>query len=307
MLQAQRARNAFALTVEKACPTVKSTSARPPPQKPMTPKPFKRFIGIDLGGGKGKKTALAVLDRCKGGVTVTALRPRSDESPLYDGALFAAVRDLGEGAMVCVDAPLTLPPCIPCRVAVCPGQDRCVDPEVVTLRRLSACPVRNVASLRGKPGVTPYTQRATEAYLLHRRGIPPREALGQGMGPLTARACHLVRALANRFILNENLIEVFPRATLELLGFRDPYKKRVDKRIEILAKLRDLSFGPGVWREECRQSDHVFDAVISAYTGYLRDRDGWTVSSEIESLFPGAGWIWIPPADTDAAVLAAVE
>jgi len=58
----------------------------------VTHKPFKRFIGIDLGGGKGKKTALAVLERSKGGVTVTALHPRADEPPLYDAALIAAVR-----------------------------------------------------------------------------------------------------------------------------------------------------------------------------------------------------------------------
>ena len=31
----------------------------------------------------------------------------------------------------------------------------------------------------------------------------------------------------------------------------------------------DLSFAPGVWREECVQSDHAFDAIICAYTGYL--------------------------------------
>jgi hypothetical protein len=101
--------------------------------------------------------------------------------------------------------------------------------------------------------------------------------------------------------LNDSLIEVFPRATLELLGFRDRYKKRVDKRIEILARLRDLSFAPGVWREECRQSDHVFDAVICAYTGYLRSRDAWTVSPEVASLFPTVGWIWVPPGDTETA------
>ena len=268
----------------------------------MTHKPFKRFIGIDLGGGKGKKTALAVLDRSKGGVTVTALHPRPDEAPLYDAALIAAVRAQGDGAAVCVDAPLTLPPCVRCDVACCPGQESCTDPEVVTLRRLLGLgPGCNGAGRRGKPAFTPYTQRATEAYLLRRRGVLPREALGQGMGPLTARASHLVRALADRFTLNDSLIEVFPRATLELLGFRDRYKKRVDKRIEILARLRDLSFAPGVWREECRQSDHVFDAVICAYTGYLRSRDAWPVSSEVASLFPTAGWIWVPPTDAETA------
>ncbi len=268
----------------------------------MTNKPSKRFIGIDLGGGKGKKTALAVLDRSKFGVTVTALHPRPVEAPLYDAALIATVRDRTEGATVCVDAPLTLPPCVRCGVACCPGQENCSDAEVVAMRRLFAPgPGERGVGRRGKPAVTPYTQRATEAYLLRRRGISPREALGQGMGPLTARACFLVRALADRFTLNDTLIEVSPRATLELLGFRDRYKKRVDKRIEILARLPDLSFAPGVWREECRQSDHVFDAVISAYTGYLRGRDAWPVSPEVASLFPNAGWIWVPPADTLAA------
>ena len=268
----------------------------------MTNRPFKRFIGIDLGGGKGKKTALAVLDRSKGGVTVTALHPRSGELPLYDATLVAAVRDRAEGAAVCVDAPLTLPPCARCCLARCPGQENCVDVEVVAMRRLFAPgPGERGVGRRGKPAITPYTQRATEAYLLRRRGIRPLEALGQGMGPLTARACFLVRALADRFTLNDSLIEVYPRATLELLGFRDRYKKRVDKRIEILARLRDLSFAPGVWREECRQSDHVFDAVICAYTGYLRSRDGWLGSPELASLFPTAGWVWVPPTDAETA------
>ena len=259
-------------------------------------KPFKRFIGIDLGGGKGKKTALAVLDRSRSGVTVTALHPRSGEAPLYDAALIAAVRDRVEGTVVCVDAPLTLPPCVRCGVARCPGQEACVDTEVVAMRRL--CGPGPGVGRRGKPALTPYTQRATEAYLLRRRGISPREALGQGMGPLTARACYLARGLADQFTLNESLIEVFPRATLELLGFRDRYKKRIDKRIEILARLCDLSFAPGVWREECRQSDHVFDAVICAYTGFLRSRDAWPVAPEVASLFPTTGWIWVPPAET---------
>ena len=277
---------------------------------PVINKPFKRFIGIDLGGGKGKKTALAVLERSKGGVTVTALHPRTDEPPLYDAALITAVRDRAEGAEVCVDAPLTLPPCVRCGLARCPGQESCADAEVVALRRLfEPGPGERGAARRGKPTVTPYTQRATEAYLLQRRGVLPREALGQGMGPLTARACFLVRALADRFTLNDSLIEVFPRATLELLGFRDRYKKRVDKRVEILARLRDLSFAPGIWREECRQSDHVFDAVICAYTGYLRSRDTWPVSPELASLFPSAGWIWVPPGDaeTTAAPRAAAD
>jgi len=256
---------------------------------------FTRFIGVDLGGGRGKKTALAVLERCAEGVMVTRLSPRPKEAPLYDKALLAAIRGHAEGAAVCVDAPLTLPPCLRCTEPVCPGQEACIDAEVVAMRALATVSPEDKRDYRrGKPLITPYTQRATDLYL-GKRGLLARETLGQGMGPLAARAAHLVRALAPQFRLNDNLIEVYPRATLDLIGFREPYKKRVDRRIDILAALPDLTFGPGVWREQCRQSDHVFDAVLCAYTGYLRDRDGWQISPLAADQIDPQGWIWVPP------------
>jgi predicted nuclease with RNAse H fold len=264
-------------------------------------RPFKRFLGVDLGGGKGKKTALALLELDGDSVAVTRIAPKAGGSPLYDTNLIETIRALGDDTVVCVDAPLTLPPCLRCEVPVCPGQDACVDSAVIEMRRLfgpAEAPGRD--ERRGKPTLTPYTQRATEVYLHRRRGILPRETLGQGMGPLTARAAHLARALADRFHLNENLIEVYPRATLELLGFREPYKKRVDRRVEMLAMIPDLTFGPGVWREECRKSDHLFDAVICAYTGYLWSRDGWALPADTAPALLRDGWIWVPPEAPDA-------
>jgi predicted nuclease with RNAse H fold len=261
-------------------------------------KAFTRFIGVDLGGGKGKKTALAVLERSRDGVTVTALAPKAKEAPLYDAALIAALLSRAEGTVICMDAPLTLPPCLRCTEPVCPGQHACVDVEVLAMRAFTNGDAETSRDhRRGKPAITPYTQRATDLYL-RSRGIRARETLGQAMGPLAARAAHLVRALGQRFRLNHNLIEVFPRATLELLGYREPYKKRIDHRIDILAALRDLSFAPGVWREECRQSDHMFDAVVCAYTGYLRSRDGWQISAPVGDPIDPQGWIWIPPQPT---------
>jgi predicted nuclease with RNAse H fold len=254
-----------------------------------------RFIGVDLGGGKGKKTALAVLERNRDGVTVTQLLPKTKEPPLYDALLVSTLLSHAEGAVVCIDAPLTLPPCLRCNEPVCPGQNACVDSEVVSMRTLASREAPDSRDhRRGKPTITPYTQRATDLYL-RSRGVLARETLGQAMGPLAARAAHLVRALGQRFRLNHNLIEVYPRATLELLGYREPYKKRVDRRIDILASLRGLRFGPGVWREECRKSDHAFDAVLCAYTGYLRSRDGWRISPVAGDAIDPQGWIWVPP------------
>ena len=257
-------------------------------------------MGVDLGGGKGKNTAAATwrVD-ARHGATVVDLAPRPREMPLYDHSLLALLRGYGEDTLLAIDAPLTLPPCLRCQVSVCPGQADCVDGAVIQMRADAAFfggDGRNFR--RGKPQVTPYTQRATELRLLLERGITPREALGQGTGPLAARAAHVTRALADRFRLNENLIEVSPKATLAALGFTQRTRKHLherEARAEVLEALAPgLRFGPGVWREVCVQSDHLFDAVIAAYTGYLWARDDWQGRLSPDSR-PQEGWIWVPP------------
>ena len=203
----------------------------------MKPRHFNHVVGVDLGGGKGKKTALATLRVDAAGATVVEIAPREGERPFYDTTLVDTIRQFGEDTLLCLDAPLTLPPCLRCTVPVCPGQTACVDPAVVAMRAIVAEAAEADPELtggrngrRGKPAVTPYTQRATEVYLAHRLGIVPREALGQGTGPLAARAAHLARALADRFTLNETLLEVYPKGTLAALGFTKPYKKHLHER-----------------------------------------------------------------------------
>lgn len=275
----------------------------------MKKRSFLNILGIDLGGGKAKTTAIATLHvDAKDGATVTDLAPRAGALPLYDRALLEVLSGYGDGTLLCIDAPLTLPPCLPCQVPVCPGQEACVDPAVVEMRRLAEVTSgHDRDSRRGKPPITPYTQRVTELHLFHERGLMPREALGQGTGPLAARAAHLARALSDRFRLNDNLIEVTPKATLATLGFTRPYKKHLrerETRASILDALApDLRFGPGVWRELCVQNDHLFDAVICAYTGFLWARDGWTERDRATESFHRGGWIWVPPAPVEADVV----
>src|SRR4051794_31346084 len=197
---------------------------------------FQHVLGIDLGGGKGKKTALATLRVDGATTTVVDIAPRAGAVPFYDPTLLETIRAYGDETLLCIDAPLTLPPCLRCAVPVCPGQEGCVDPSVVEMRALAATAYAGGDAKtdrdlrRGKPPITPYTQRATEVYLSHHLGLAPREALGQGTGPLAARAAHLTRALADRFHLNDNLLEVYPKGTLAALGFHRPYKKHLHER-----------------------------------------------------------------------------
>ena len=277
----------------------------PHADRSVKPRSFVHVLGIDLGGGKGKKTALATLRVDGEAATVVDIAPRNGALPFYDTALIDTIRQYGDETLLCVDAPLTLPPCLRCTVSLCPGQNACVDPSVLEMRALAdeGAKASDRDARRGKPPITPYTQRATEVHLTGRLGIVAREGLGQGTGPLAARAAHLLRALADRFRLNENLIEAYPKATLAVLGLGTPFKKTLrerETRARILEALAgELRFGPGVWRELCIQSDHLFEAVICAYTGFLWARDSWALPPSAQPRPDDArlrdGWIWTPP------------
>jgi len=191
-------------------------------------RPFRTFIGVDLGGGKGKTTALTrlrwepafgpgtatanpsvsgsalIVEDCGGG--------RPAPAPWYDERLVQYLLAQRAEAVVAMDAPLTLTACVRCQLPTCPGVSTCTVPTVRWFRERAGA-----ADRLGKPKYTPYTQRATEVVLHEDHGIMPRETLGQGMGPLTARMAYLRRALSGGFVLNENLLEVYPKATLTQL------------------------------------------------------------------------------------------
>jgi predicted RNase H-like nuclease len=258
---------------------------------------FHTFIGVDLGGGKGKNTALARLrlvgDGALDGVQVLDYGTGRD-APWYDDRLIAYLRANASDALVAIDAPLTMPSCVRCQLPECPTSDACEVPILAWFRAR-----QNGTRVAGKkPRYTPYTQRATEVLLHEEHHILPRETLGQGMGPLAARGVYLTRALAGPYALNDNLIEVYPKATLSQLftpRLAGRYKRSAGSaqaRLEILNALPDLSFAPGAWREDGLANDHKFDAVICAYTGYLWWRG--RCEQPVDATVLDDGWIWFP-------------
>lgn len=299
---------------------------------------FQTFIGVDLGGGKGKTTAVARLVATDGGRTVR-VEELVGTGTFYDERLLAYLREHAAGAVLAFDAPLTLPACVRCVLPACPGQSAC---EVAAVRwfreRALAASEATDDSPRAaseKPRYTPYTQRATEVILHEEHGILPRETLGQGMGPLTSRAAYLRRALAGHYELNRNLLEVYPKATLSQLfpdvtalprlrgieyldgngqavtleGRRTSvsqlaqrYKRSGDAepmRRKVLDALTELHFAPGQWRQSAIDNDHQFDALIAAYTAFLWARDDWRLpTGRTAELCAEDGWIWFPPRAT---------
>jgi hypothetical protein len=276
---------------------------------------FERFIGIDLGGGKGRHTAVARLESREDGRGVVVRD--YGEGPVglwFDESLLEFLHAPEQsGALVALNAPLTLPVCARCTLPVCPSVRRCDVPIVRWFREREAtlppagAPhagslLDRVSDLRpAKPRYTPYTQRATDVLLAEEAGIQPRETLGQGMGPLAARGGYLRQALRSRFVLGSNLVEVSPKATVtRLFGERTAarYKRTADAaavRLAILTELDELSFAPGAWREDGLSNDHKFDAVLAAFTGWL-----WAqgrCDPPPDETIAHDGWIWIPARD----------
>ena len=96
------------------------------------------------------------------------------------------------------------------------------------------------------------------------------------------------------------VIEVYPKATVhQLFGAERArrYKRQFNTwriRAEILESLQnELTFQ--IWREGCLSNDHCFDALLSAYTGYLWAKHGWTFPQEYCEILEQDGWIWFPP------------
>lgn len=216
---------------------------------------FCTFIGIDLGGARGKTTAVARLSRLADsadrtsphihGATVEIIveevgnRWRETE-PWLDDALLEYIADSGPNTVIAINAPLTVPACLRCPRPVCPGKDACEEPATLWLQdkgqqlamqaferdldRIASVPGGATSGLgrasvtRTRSRIEPYVHRACELVMHYQRRLLPRDNMGQATGPIAARANHLRRRLAEMgFQLDRNLLEVSARSTVHAL------------------------------------------------------------------------------------------
>ena len=280
------------------------------------------YVGIDLGGARGKSTAVARLSVTPEGVQVEEVLPRSVQGkPFTDDTLLSYLLPLGTNIVVGVNAPLTVPACVRCQLTRCPGQQACTDPAVVWLRQATAelaattCAQTdriattsrhrvssNVpAQKTSPPRLVPYVHRCTEVILHYHRGLLPKQSLGKGTTLIASRGVHLRRLLHERgFVVNQTLLEVSPRATVHALfgawkarGYKrdaDPWETRAS----ILDGLSDVYFSPTsrFSREEVLCNDHCFEALLSGYAAYLSKKKRAAISPQDADLFAKDGWIW---------------
>lgn len=284
---------------------------------------FSRFLGLDLGGIRGKTTALAELATHGEGAMVTRVSLRDRGQPWTDDTLAAELLALPAATtVIAIDAPLTHHACGRCVRPTCPGIATCDDPAVQWLRSAGQAAVpgaslqhTGVAHGTSRPlalrssdqparaRLVPYAHRATEVALVE-AGLLPLGRLGGANSPIAARARHLVRRLASvGFSLHDNLLEVSPLATVTaLFGPRKARGRKRDAdpwhtRAEILASLPELTFAPSsrLAREDVLRNDHCFDALLSAYTAFRWAKEGWQLPERERELFQEDGWVFTPP------------
>jgi Protein of unknown function (DUF429) len=284
---------------------------------------FATFVGVDLGGARGKTTAVAQLvvgpqDRAQ----VRWISTRHAGAPWVDDTLLGYLAGLGDDVVLAIGAPLTSPACGRCVLPACPGVNDCVDPAVVWLRSTGRAMTEDteladsVASgqsgqervstsggERPRVRIAPYAHRATELVVCYERGLLPASQIGHANGQVAARAAHLRRRLLRAgFALHQNLLEVSPAATIAALFDRRRargYKRDADPwqtRALLVESLTDLEFAPAsrMAREDALRNDHCFEALIAAYTAYLWAKEGWSLPEPAQP-FVDDGWIWVPP------------
>ncbi|CAN5695614.1 hypothetical protein BH11MYX2_BH11MYX2_29050 [soil metagenome] len=230
-------------------------------------RPFTRFIGVDLGGGRGKTTAVAELRCGPAGAEVIEVATRAGKALWTDDSLLARIPPVpgfvkvdpndawaiasaaanGGAAVpntvIAIDAPLTQPACGRCERPVCPGMEACAEPSVVWLRTEGRALVRGVGAQTvngtartqqqgAQARLAPYAHRATDVIMTYERGLLPLSQLGAANGTIAARAHQLKKRLRGAgYVLHENLIEVSPAATVTaLVGSRlgRNYKRDAD-------------------------------------------------------------------------------
>lgn len=263
----------------------------------------RNYLGVSLGGGRGKTTAVARLQWREDGSPLVLVEARVKQG--HRGSGWAENKDLAEGdgaslgyfrdelllaylqqwpadaSVLAVDVPLTMPPCVGCERA-CPGLMACEVEEVVWMReqvpRLSP---RAGKSDPDKPAFSPYTERASDA-LARALAQIDRSALGPTMGPRSARAQFLQQALGPKWRRGHNLVEVAPRVSiraalgtqLELRTRRGTFEELWAARIEVLSRMIQRLRIEGVWPELVARNVHVFSALVSAWLAWRWDLQG---------------------------------
>jgi predicted nuclease with RNAse H fold len=261
------------------------------PSTEQVPVNDRRVLGIDLGGASSATTGYALLTGPDLPTLASVGTQPKFKSPAVSEDELLALVDQSEPSILAIDAPLTLPPCLTCP-SYCRGPG-------------ATCEL-DAARVMWSEGRNPVAQRPCELHVETAVGERPLPTMQ--LGVLTARAVAFTRRLRARgtppcSIERGEVLEVYPRATLRRLAASDHRFKatgtgkmtahdRTQATMALAERIEGLDLD-----HPALSTDHAFDALITAYTGWLAP-DG--LEPPPSDFNVGAGWIWFPRADQGA-------
>lgn len=240
--------------------------------------------------------------------------PRVDS----DTHLLTSIDDLGGADIFCIDAPLSLPPCLRCGQACPSPQQGCLLPEAVAMQALWEQARQGQRQKRLRPA-QPYLERFFEVYARTNfrhpslgHGYEFEPVLGSGRAPLTARGIWLARNLATRFpgaLILETQSQVSSLGWAVQAGFRaqspgalklalsSKHERRLlMKRIE---SKHLAHFSPGLshdLRDDLSDRFEVFLAAMCCMSAWGMLTGGGFVSEDLMrwNEDPWKGWACLP-------------
>lgn len=171
----------------------------------------KKFLGVELGGGRGNRTTMVELEYFPSSEKIFFRALHADflttKTKQSDQILIDKINEINPQALG-VNASLSLPPCLACQLPQCPQFQFC---EVDAVRWM-----REEAHREGLE-LFPYVQRPVDLLLRGRWRADlahiPDETMGAGRAPLSSRMQYL-----QRHLICKNRVEVFPRLALKGLA-----------------------------------------------------------------------------------------
>lgn len=262
-----------------------------------------KFAGLTLGGGKGRKTSLSILEYYpkEKKLFLSELHENIEEQKkLSSDSQIIKILEGHRKSLhsLGMDAPLKLPKCLRCRLT-CPGHEKCQEPEIKWMWKLHK---KRSPKKRPNKIFTPYTERCVEQFIASEINpeLASDHAFGSNRAPLAARAMYLKRRVPT-----SKVIEVNPRVSVWNLGLNLGFRKSQ------LLLYKQITRGPAIrqsfldhWCEEglsfiyhrdfrlMVKDVFAFESFICAYSTFLNYKGACL---ERPKSFPKSeAWVAIP-------------
>lgn len=261
-----------------------------------------KVAGIHLAGPNSTKTTLVIMTGhlSEGNLKISGIYDRMGtvHRLFSDDRLFDVLR--GECPdRVMIDSPLTVPPCVACTRASCPGVNACEDIAVAYMQKL----VDTQRGKKKKKPMNPQTQRiwdVKEWYEWHPSLQEPTYSANKA--PLVVRSLTLQRRLRSL----ENPIQLFETSIPHALSI---FVEQLDLPRELAYQYRAFGIGREQRRklaqalrkagiiaepllEEVTASVETFSAFVAAIVAGLELKD--QVSRPGNDFFTDQGWVYLP-------------